>query len=40
MEFVSREIIKRARQDRKKNIKPDNKKNTRNIKTYYETFDI
>lgn len=37
---VNREIIKRARQERKKNTKPDNKKKTRNTKTYYDTFDI
>jgi hypothetical protein len=37
---VNREMIKRARQERKKNIKPDNKKKTRNTKTYYDTFDI
>mgnify|MGYP003570406728 CR=1 len=40
MMAVNRETIKYIRRERKKNVKPDNKKSTRNTKTYHDTFDI
>lgn len=36
---VKREGIKNSRKEHKKNIKPDNKKLTRNIKKYHDNFD-
>ena len=40
MNAVNRENVKKARRERKANIKADNKKMTRSVKKYYETFDI
>ncbi len=37
---VNRELVKKARKERKNNTKPDNKKTNRNVKTYYDTFDM
>ena len=39
MNAFNRETVKRARKERKKNVKPDNKKRSRSTKTYYEIFD-
>lgn len=36
---VNREMTKRARKEHKKNVKPDNRKRSRSVKTYYEIFD-
>jgi hypothetical protein len=37
---VNRELVKKARKARKDNVKADNKKNGRSVKSYYDTFDI
>ena len=37
---VSRENIKRARREKKKNMKPDNKKQSRNVKKYHDDYTI
>ncbi len=37
---VNREHIKRARTEKKKNLKDNNKKTNRNIKKYKDTYEI
>ena len=37
---IHREMIKRARKERKNNLKPDNKKMSRNVKKYHDDFEI
>ena len=40
MTAVYRESIKRARREKKKNLKHNNKKMSRNVKKYHDDFEI
>ena len=40
MTAVHRESIKRARREKKKNLKHNNKKMSRNVKKYHDDFEI
>ena len=40
MTAVHRESIKRARKEKKNNLKPNNKKMSRNVKKYHDDFEI
>ena len=40
IQAVKRENVKRDRCAKKKDIKPDNKKQSRSLKKYHDTFDF
>ena len=40
IQAMNREIVKRDRRAKKKDLKPDNKKQSRNVKKYHDNFDF